>query len=138
MNAQQILAELEARNVVVVAAEDRLRFFPRSRVSRELLSELRAHKEEVLVTLKEASETAWPPESLESERRFGCPEARLYPFLERRVLTPVGPGRLVQVFAERVAVVLEKDRSRLSFFLPAEVVPSNTSAPSTLPWEVSH
>jgi hypothetical protein len=34
------------------------------------------------------------PESLDAEHRFGQPHARLFPFLEKRVETPLGPGTL--------------------------------------------
>ena len=138
MNAQQILAELEARNVVVVAAEDRLRFYPQSRVPTELLSELQVHKAEILSALQHSPATLWPPESLESERRFGCPEAWLFPFLEKRVLTPDGPGRLVQVFSERVAVILESNPSQLSFFVPSDIAPAGSELALSLPLEVPH
>lgn len=71
----------------------------------------------------------WPPESLDYERRFGQPHARLFPFLGRKVRTPSGPGILLQVFAERVTVVLDSELSRCSFFAPGQIEPVN--------WEIS-
>ena len=57
----------------------------------------------------------WPTESLEAERKFGHPAARLYPFLRKKVLTPKGEGTLVQVFADRVQVNLPKEEKLLAF-----------------------
>ena len=72
---------------------------------------------------------AWPPESLEAERRFRQPHAKLFPFLGRKVRTPTGPGTLLQVFANRVTVLLDSELSRSSFFLPAEVEPASWEWP---------
>ena len=44
--------------------------------------------------------TTWPAESLDAERRFGQPHARLFAFLNRQVWTPGGAGTLMQCFAE--------------------------------------
>ncbi len=57
----------------------------------------------------------WPPESLDCERRFGHPSARLYPLLGHRVETPQGPGELRQVLNETAAVVLDNDSSQVAF-----------------------
>ena len=43
---------------------------------------------------------AWPPASLDAERRFGQPHAKLFPFIGRKVRTPNGAGVLIQVFAD--------------------------------------
>lgn len=63
----------------------------------------------------------WPDACLDSEHRFGRPEARLYPLLGQRVRTPAGTGTLVQVFAQSAAVVLDADPSRLRR-LPSDAV----------------
>jgi hypothetical protein len=42
-----------------------------------------------------------------SVRQFGQPHARLFPFLDKRVWTPQGPGKLLSVFATRCEVHLE-------------------------------
>jgi hypothetical protein len=65
----------------------------------------------------------WPPECLESEEKFGTTEARLYPLLNRTVWTMKGTGRLVQVFAGRVAVLLDGSFSRIEFLDPGAVRP---------------
>ncbi len=59
------------------------------------------------------------------ERRFGQPHARLFPFLGRRVQTPAGQGRLIQIFTERVAVdcgdVGPDGTGKVRFFQPSEI-----------------
>jgi len=66
----------------------------------------------------------WPPESEAAVRRFhGQPHAKLFSFLGRKVRTPVGPGTLLQVLAERVTVLLDSELSQCSFFRPAEIEP---------------
>ena len=62
----------------------------------------------------------WPTESLQAERKFGHPAARLYPFLRKKVLTPKGEGTLVQVFADRVQVNLPKEE-KISAFHPRDI-----------------
>ena len=69
------------------------------------------------------SEHVWPAQSLDAERRFGRPHAKLFPFIGRKVRTPVGAGTLIQVFAEKVTVVLDSEVSGCSFFYPGEVEP---------------
>jgi hypothetical protein len=66
---------------------------------------------------------SWPPESFEAARRFMQPHAKLFPFIGRKVRTPDGPGTLIQVFADRVTVVLDSELSRCSFFVPRETKP---------------
>lgn len=68
-------------------------------------------------------EDSWPAVSLDAERRFGQPHAKLFPFIGRKVRTPSGPGTLLQVFAERVTVLLDSELSRCSFFCPIEIEP---------------
>jgi hypothetical protein len=67
--------------------------------------------------------SGYPPESLDAESRFNQAHATLFPFLGRKVWTPKGPGTLLQVFAERVTVVLDADLYKCSFFSPAEIRP---------------
>jgi hypothetical protein len=62
-------------------------------------------------------------ESLDAERRFGQPHARLFPFIGHKVRTPEGPGTLIQVFAERVTVLLDCEVTRCAWFDPREVCP---------------
>lgn len=84
----------------------------------------RQHKEAVIGVPGIGSN--WPPESMEAERRFGQPHARLFPFLGRKVRTPRGPGTLVQIFADRATVVLDSELSRCNWFHPKEVEPVST------------
>jgi hypothetical protein len=65
----------------------------------------------------------WPPESLDAERRFGQSHAKLFPFLGRKVRTPEGAGMLVQVFADRVTVLLDTEREKCAWFEPGRVEP---------------
>jgi hypothetical protein len=73
------------------------------------------HQEEHVIS------SAWPVESLEAERRFGHPCAKLYPFLGKKVLTSQGLGVLWQVFEDRVGVVLEESSARVSFLSPETI-----------------
>ena len=68
-------------------------------------------------------ESTCAPESLEAERWLGQPHAQLFPFLGRKVRTPKGSGTLLQVFADRVTVVLDCELHRFAFFHPVEVEP---------------
>ena len=70
-----------------------------------------------------SEEAVWPATSLDAEQRFCQSYAKLFPFLGRKVRTPTGPGTLLQVFADRVTVLLDSELSRCSFFRPAEIDP---------------
>lgn len=120
MDAHHLLAELESRGATFLCLGDRLRVEPRSAIPQELIPELVEHKAEILKLLQGE---AWPVECLDSERRFGKPHARLFPLLDQTVETPQGPGRLLQVFAERVAVELTHSPGYVVHFLPEEVSP---------------
>jgi hypothetical protein len=63
----------------------------------------------------------------EVERRFGQPHARLFPFIGRKVRTPTGSGTLLQVFADRVTVLLDSELSRCAVFTPLEIAPCDWS-----------
>jgi hypothetical protein len=120
MTAEELLAEVQALGVAVHADGDVLRFRPGSAIPPTLVEELRAHKPELLelVCLQ-----GWPPESLDWVRRFRQPQARLFPFIGRAVVTPKGGGRLLQVFADMAAVVLDQEPDRAVFFLPSDIRP---------------
>jgi|SRR5215472_1440933 len=71
-----------------------------------------------------STKVSWPSASLDAERRFGQPHAKLYPFLNQKVRTPEGPGILLQVFADRATVLLDRDRDGASTqFYPDEIRP---------------
>jgi hypothetical protein len=118
VTAAELVREVEARGGrLELLGPERLRLVPRSAATPELLEELRAAKPRLLEILR----SPWPEECLEAERRFGGqPHARLFPLLGLEVATPRGRGVLVQVFAERAAVVL---RDRAVFFDVAEIAP---------------
>jgi hypothetical protein len=67
--------------------------------------------------------SSWPAASLVFERRFGQPHTKLFSFLGRKVRTPGGPGTLLQVFADRVTVVLDSELSGCSFYTPGDIEP---------------
>lgn len=118
--AERLLSEVEALGVTVLADGDSLRLRPGSSIPSELVEQLRAHKAELLEVV---SLRGWPQASRDAVRRFRLPEARLYPFLDKPVATPLGPGRLLQVCSEQVCVALDSDPSRAVYLLPSEVVP---------------
>jgi len=78
---------------------------------------------------REPRETTRPLASLDAERRFGQPHAKLFPFIGRKVRTPAGTGTLIQVFAGRVTVALESDLDKCAFFKPAEIEPVSWELP---------
>jgi hypothetical protein len=65
----------------------------------------------------------WPPPSVDAERRFFQPHAKLFPFIGRKVRTPAGTGTLIQVFAGRVTVLLESHVDKCAFFKPTDIEP---------------
>lgn len=93
--------------------------------AQDLLAELREHRKWVTELLRQrgANESNWPPTSQAAERRFGRRHALLFPFIGHKVRTPNGPGTLLQVFADRVTVVLDSQLSNCSFFPPRQIDP---------------
>jgi hypothetical protein len=90
-----------------------------------LLAELRRHRNEVTALLRQRAtkQRSLVQEGLESDRRFGQPHAKLFTFIGRKVRTPEGPGTVIQVFAERVTVLLDSERDKCSFFIPTQIEP---------------
>jgi len=123
----QIVSQLEGAGGKLVLDGDRIRYsVPGGDTEVQgLLAELRRHRDALKKLLRErgSDERTCPPASAEAERRFAQPHARLFPFLGRKVRTPGGPGTLLQVFAERVTVLLDQDLRKCSFFSPREVEP---------------
>jgi hypothetical protein len=132
MTPDEILSELEARKVELRVAGDRLRIRPVSRVPEFLLEELRSHRAELV---ERVSLRGWPEASRDCVQRFGRPEARLYPFLSRPVVTPVGLGRLLGVLPSWVVV----DRAgSVGVFLPSEIRPPGVECRPEDPFEPVH
>jgi hypothetical protein len=75
-----------------------------------------------------AAEVALRAQMEDREYRFGQPRARLFVFLGRKVRTPGGPGTLLQVFADRVTVLLDAELSNCVVFTPQEITPCDSSA----------
>jgi len=120
MDAGALLATLgRLAFTVAVDGADLLVKGPPSAMTPDLEEAIRDHKAE-LVELVAAD--GWPPESLDAERRFGRWHARLYPFIGRTVSTPLGAGRLVQVFQERASVILPGE-AQVGVFLPEDLCP---------------
>jgi hypothetical protein len=125
-DTRQIIARLEDGGGRLELAGDRIGYSVPSGnpEAQKLLAELRKHREEVAEFLRRrAEEKKWPDASLDAERRFGQSHAKLFPYLGRKVRTPGGPGTLIQVFADRVTVVLDSELSRCSFFSPSQIEP---------------
>lgn len=135
MNAEELLAEVEALGVTVQSDGDHLRLRPGSAVPPALVEKIRAHKLELLELL---GLRGWPETSRDCVRRFGQPHARLFPFLGRPVATPRGPGRLIQVFRDRAGVALDSDPDRVVYLLPSEVRPPEVVVDPGAPFEAVH
>jgi hypothetical protein len=120
-----MVSRLENGGGMLILDGDRIKYsVPKgSREAHELLAELRKHREEITELLRRRAKL-----SIDAERRFGQPHAKLFPFLGRKVRTPDGPGTLLQVFAERVTVLLDSDLSSCAMFTPEEVAPCDWSA----------
>src|SRR5262249_27817323 len=90
----------------------------------ELARQVREHQRppNELNELNELSPPTWPERCLESGRLFGQPHARLFPLLDKNVVTARGQGVLHQVFAERAAVLLD-GQDALTFLHPSKVLP---------------
>jgi hypothetical protein len=70
----------------------------------------------VITNLSERkAKKVWPDVCLMSEEKFGHRAARLYPFFEKTVQTPEGPGTLHQVHAGEARVVLKRAKYMKSF-----------------------
>jgi hypothetical protein len=72
---------------------------------------------------RDSSEADWPRELQNAKLRFGQQHAKLFPLLGCKVRTPEGAGTLIQVFAERVTVLLDSERDKCSVFTPAQIEP---------------
>jgi hypothetical protein len=120
----QMVSRLENGGGTLILDGDRIRYsVPKgSREAQELLAELRKHREEITELLRRRAKP-----SIDAERRFGQPHAKLFPFLGRKVRTPDGPGTLLQVFADRVTVLLDSELSRCAVFTPQEIAPCDWS-----------
>jgi len=119
----QIVSRLEQSGGTLVLDGERIRYsVPSGSIEVPgLLAELRQRREEVAELLRHRA--SWPQKSLEAGRRFEQPHAKLFPFLGHKVRTPDGPGTLLQVFADRVTVLLDSRLEHCSWFAPGEIEP---------------
>lgn len=120
MTPADLVSELELHGVELKTEGGRVFYRPAGKPPANLVSELRAHKPRVLEVL---DLTGWPQECQEAVTRLGQRHARLFPLLGKRVKTPWGPGRLIQVIASRAAVVLDRSPDTATYFLWDEVLP---------------
>jgi hypothetical protein len=126
VTARELLASLRRSGIEVSVREDRLRVeAPRGAVTPEIRQRLADRKQELIELL--SAPVTWSPESIAAAASFGVPHARLYPFIGKAVDTPAGGGRLLQVFAERAAVLLDHDAERVVYFVPSEIRPPGTA-----------
>ncbi len=138
MDIAELVEKLEGQGVIVTLIEGdrvRLRASAEQAPSQEILESLRSERRALLAYLRArhtipakpepARRQAWPPESIDYEQRFGQPHAKLFPFIGRKVLTPAGPGTLLQVFRDTVTVVLDSEVKNCARFAPGEVEPAS-------------
>jgi hypothetical protein len=79
-----------------------------------------------------SDEAVWAPQSEAAAMRFdGQSHTRLFVLIGCKVRTPGGPGTLLQVFADRVVVLLDSERDgACARFPPTEVSPIAPQATS--------
>ncbi|MDA2929330.1 hypothetical protein MYX84_05180 [Acidobacteria bacterium AH-259-O06] len=116
MSALGIVAKLDNLGVNLIAEGDKIRCrAPKGVITAEIRHLISKHKAEILELL-----TLWPTECIEAERLFDHREARLYPLIDKRVVTPKGRGELWRVFTGSIGVVLDTDSDKVTFFENAE------------------
>lgn len=128
--AESVVERIEGAGGALRVSGERIRYrLPED--AAHLLGGLRAHKQEVLLLLRKrgGSGLQWPSESLDAERKFGQPHAKLFPFIGRKVRTPEGARTLVQVFRDRATALLDRDVDKCAWFQPGQVEPVS--------WELS-
>jgi len=132
MTAEELLEQVKKLGVLVTLDCEDLVLRPKSRLTPDLVDQLRAHKAELrgLVELQ-----GWPEASRKAVQEFRVPEARLFPFIGELVGTPEGESRLVAVLANRAEVA---GLTGLSVFLPSEVRPPEMERLHEEPFEAVH
>lgn len=115
LNALGVFVEANGNNLCIDA--------PQGVMTPEILESVRQRKAEVLAFL-----SSWPKKCLDAERRFGHQEARLYPLIGKRVVTPKGAGVLERVFEGSIGVALDSDPNKVTFFeKPEEIYPDSSN-----------
>ena len=102
MSATELLRRVEKYGAHLGVEGGRVYVEPLSAIPSDLYEDLKSHKGELLTALTAGD---WPPESLDCERRFGVPHARLFPLIGGTVETALGPGKLLQVLNGTAAVL---------------------------------
>jgi hypothetical protein len=141
LELEQIVAVIEQGGGSLILTDDgRVSYsVPANPNAPALLEVLRQHRDRLVEYLRNRAGAAqieraqdgspWLDGPLQVERRFLQPHAKLFPLLGRKVRTPEGSGTLLQVFADRVTVLLDRDLKKCSFFSPAEVQPVSEEWP---------
>ena len=149
MIAEQLIETLERDGIRLRADGERLKLeAPADRIpDGELLAGLRRNKADILACLrarlgpnqfsslpeprawKTGKLKTWPSSSVEAENQFCQPHAKLFPFIGRKVRTPMGIGILIQAFAARCTVLLDSDLSRCARFAVNEIEPVSWGLP---------
>lgn len=132
MTAEELLEQIKKLGVLVTLDCEDLVLRPKSRLTPDLVDQLRAHKAELLDLVELQG---WPEASRKAVHEFRVPEARLFPFIGQLVRTPEGQSRLVAVLADRAAVATI---AGLSVFLPSEVRPPGMERLPEEPFEAVH
>ena len=109
MDLEQTIRSLTERGVVLTEVEGRLRVNSRTGLSGNLHRAIDRHHDELLGRVR------WSERSQDYERRFGRPEAKLFPFLKATVQTVLGPALLEGLLPATAVVVLEAHDTRFSF-----------------------
>ena len=104
-----LLFYLESRNIQLRPAGEGIHFRAPGGILSDSLKELvREHKPDLV-------------KMLEARRKFGCPEAALFPLIGQAVATPQGPGELLGVFRKycRAAAITLTIAVSLWWILPS-------------------
>jgi len=134
-----LLEEAEQRGIRLGLTEGRVHYrAPKGAITEELREAFSEHKSEILKLLHASFDlekvpartpdgSSWPQACLESERRFGKPHARLFPFIKNKVQTPLGSGILFNVLSSPdkviAGVVLDGAPDRVTFVKVDKIKP---------------
>ncbi len=114
LSACELANELRRQRITLEPNGEYLRLKAPKSPSETVMEELRRRKGQLLRWLA----APWPDDALENERKFGSPWARLYGLVDRRVETPSGAGRLLNVIGGNCWVLLDgEDRGRAFEYL---------------------
>lgn len=142
MDAARILQQFETHGVTLRVDGEAVFLRPRGVAPPELVKEARQNKADLVALLssslsrrepapaaEDPERVDWPAECLEAERRFGVPQARLYPLIGLTVhVVDYGLARLVQVLGQTAAVVPPRSVGKVDFVECSRVSPECSEA----------